>query len=278
MFKSFSFYKLIFIIVPIVIYYWFFSHNTRNEKSVQKSVQITIATDGAYYPWEFVDSKTGKLKGFEIDLVNEIAKRNNLKVKFKIVPWEALMPSLVKKDVDMILGGISITEEREKNGVFLTPYLEPPLKFYGNKKIFAKYQNTNDIKALKAGVQNRSIGVQKGTVHYTFLKKYFKGAKIRIYGSHSQMFLDLESGRIDAVFSELYETKIRIKKDKFTKGVFFGPSINSNYDKILGKGMSILVQRDFKYIKDFNKTIMDLKKEGWISKKSKQYFIGDYSI
>ncbi len=278
MFKGFSFYKLFFIIVPVLVYYVFFFHNTKEKSGVQKSVQIIVATDGAYYPWEFVDSKTGQIKGFEVDLINEIAKRNNLTIKFKMIPWEALMPSLIKKDVDMILGGISITPEREKNGTFLIPYIEPPLRFYGSKEIFKKYANIKDLMVLRQVVQNRSIGVQKGTLHYDFLKKHFKGIKIRVYGSHSQMFLDLESGRIDAVFSELHETRIRVKKDKFTEGIFFGPNINSNYDKILGKGMSFLVQKDFKYIKDFNKTIMNLKKEGWISKKSKQYFIEDYSI
>src|SRR6478736_6196693 len=74
---------------------------------------VKIATEGAYAPWNFTGAG-GKLEGFEIDLANDLCGR--MKVKCEVVPqdWDGIIPALNAKKYDVIMAGMSITEERKK--------------------------------------------------------------------------------------------------------------------------------------------------------------------
>src|SRR5512137_1545812 len=75
--------------------------------------EITIVTENAYPPLQFVD-KDGKAIGWEYDFVAELAKRLNFKVKIANTSWDAMIPAVSEGQYDVGMTGITITEERKE--------------------------------------------------------------------------------------------------------------------------------------------------------------------
>lgn len=89
---------------------------------------------GTFVPWAF-PNKNGELIGFEVDVSNKLAE--DLGVKLELVPtaWDAIIPSLVSGQYDLIIGGLTITEERAKTVDFTIPYEHSQVYAVVNKKI-----------------------------------------------------------------------------------------------------------------------------------------------
>ena len=71
----------------------------------QDYTKITIATEGAYKPWNFKDA-AGNLVGFEIDLANDLCARMNVDCTIVEQAWESIIPSLETKKFDAIMAGM----------------------------------------------------------------------------------------------------------------------------------------------------------------------------
>ncbi|GLS85445.1 basic amino acid ABC transporter substrate-binding protein [Cypionkella aquatica] len=84
--------------------------------------EITIVTENAYPPLQFVD-KSGAAVGWEYDAIAEMAKRMNFKVKYENTSWDAMIPAVSDGQYDMGMTGITITDERKGKVDFSEPYL-----------------------------------------------------------------------------------------------------------------------------------------------------------
>ena len=76
--------------------------------------KIRIGTEGAYEPWNFTDA-SGNLVGAELDLARDLCKRMNAECEFVQQDWDGIIPALVNGKYDVIMAGMSVTEERKKN-------------------------------------------------------------------------------------------------------------------------------------------------------------------
>ena len=74
---------------------------------------IVIATEGSFPPSNMT-RPNGELYGFEIDMVNEIAKRQNLKVEMISQAWDGMIQGLIDGKYDAIVDGVSITPARQE--------------------------------------------------------------------------------------------------------------------------------------------------------------------
>ncbi len=74
-----------------------------------------------FAPWAMRD-KQGALIGFEIDVAHRLATDNGWQVEFVPTAWDGIIPSLLAKKYDVIIGGLTITPEREKSVRFTQAY------------------------------------------------------------------------------------------------------------------------------------------------------------
>src|SRR5512147_3293694 len=88
-----------------------------------KGRTIVAVTENAYTPLNFVDPKTGKAVGWEYDAVEEIAKRLNAKVQWKIASWDTMIQAVRDGQFDVGMDGITITDERKAQVDFSDPYM-----------------------------------------------------------------------------------------------------------------------------------------------------------
>ena len=135
--------------------------------------KLIIATDATYPPFEYKDG--GKLMGFDVDLGNEIARRMGVKAEWLPLEWTAVLGSLEAHKADLILSGMTITEERKKKGyTFSRPY------FLSGQSIARRTEDNsintlNDLKQKTVSVQDETTGmyaVQKIGVPSNHIMKF----------------------------------------------------------------------------------------------------------
>lgn len=90
-------------------------------KEVSTTPSYIFAANCAWPPLEFVD-ENGDIVGFEIDLVHEIAKVQNVKITIQNVAWDGIFAGLSNGAYDAVASGVSITDERKKTMGFSTPH------------------------------------------------------------------------------------------------------------------------------------------------------------
>ena len=154
--------------------------------------KITVATDATFKPFEYMDDK-GNMVGFDIDLMNEIAKKANLSIEWVNVPFESLLAGLSTCQYDMAIAGISITPARQKDMLFSDPYMDAGLVVVVQKSN-TTIQSKDDLKGLK-------VAAQLGTTGEIEAQK-IEGVTYKPYDTFDLAFLDLANGQIDAVIAD----------------------------------------------------------------------------
>lgn len=82
---------------------------------------LRVGTSAGYAPLTF--KKDGTLTGMEIDLANAVGQQLNVPVQFVELPFEGLIPALTEGKIDVIMSGLSITDERSRQVLFTNPYV-----------------------------------------------------------------------------------------------------------------------------------------------------------
>ncbi|WP_146551820.1 ABC transporter substrate-binding protein [Rummeliibacillus sp. SL167] len=163
---------------------------------IKKKGKIVIAT-GDYYPFEYLDKKTQKLVGYDIDLGNKIGKALGVDVEWKQMQFTALVPSLQNKQVDLVIGAMYITDERKEVVDFADPYLDTGM-------VLVKAKNDKSISSKK-DLDGKKVGVKAGATSEQVAQKLkAEGANIKIvaYKEALDAIKDLEIGRVDVVVND----------------------------------------------------------------------------
>lgn len=93
-----------------------FSHAGEIADRVEKTKTLLVGTEGTYAPFTFHD-KSGKLTGFDVEVIRKVAEKLGLKVEFKETQWDAMYAGLNAKRFDVIANQTNPSPERLKNTV-----------------------------------------------------------------------------------------------------------------------------------------------------------------
>ncbi|RWA60013.1 transporter substrate-binding domain-containing protein [Mesorhizobium sp.] len=252
---------------------------------------ITIATEGAYPPWNYTNSD-GSLGGYEIDLTKILCER--MKIKCDVVPqeWSGIIPGLTVGKYDAIIASMGVTEERKKVVAFSKPYAKAPNGFLttgdnalkdlpdaGQSFDLAKSPKDAEaaIEVLKGKLAGKVIGVQTGTTAATFASQYFKNLEIREYPSFEQLGLELTAARIDVAIANVTAFKAVIDANAKGALVFAGPTFAGG---VLGLGTTNVALRpkDDALRAAFDDAITAINKDGTNKALTAKWFGVDISI
>lgn len=217
--------------------------------------KVRVATEGAYPPWNTTDP-SGKLLGFDIDVIQEVCKRVNLECEIIAQAWKGIIPGLTAGKYDAIIAGMQITDKRLEVIDFAGPYAKTPGSFATLKgSPLLKFKSRLDtvtlneidaeeqklIDEIKALLKGKVVGVQTTTTHSNFLDTYFKDvADIRKYDTQENVLLDLSAGRMAAAEASLSYWIPIMKKDQGKDIALLGPAWNGD---IFGLGNGIGVRK-----------------------------------
>jgi polar amino acid transport system substrate-binding protein len=156
--------------------------------------KLTFVTDSDYPPFHYYD-EVGSLTGFNVDLAKAICDQLDVQCEVKAVSWDDLIPSLDRGDADAAIASMRITAEALEKADFTSRYYATPARFVAKK--------ASDLKDISPeALAGKKIGVEKGTGHEAYLKKYFPDAAIASFATPEEAEKFLKDGAIDLVFGD----------------------------------------------------------------------------
>lgn len=150
------------------------------------SLVVGMAT---FVPWA-MKSKTGELIGFEIDVAKKLAEDMKLKVEFVPTPWSGIIPALLTGKFDIIIGGMTVTTERNLKVNFTDPYDYSGLMLVGNKRLAGKWTKLKDFDRPDVVITARL-----GTPAADSIKMFMPKAQARLFDDDAQARQELLNGK-----------------------------------------------------------------------------------
>jgi len=221
------------------------------------AADVRIGTEGAYAPWNFMDDD-GKLAGYEVALGNELCSRAGMSCEFVINEWDSIIPNLIAGNYDIIMAGMSVTDERKQTIAFSADYYPPdPSKFAGAANLDVDFDNLQGLK----------IGAQGATIQAAYLEETLaEGNTILSYETPDQSVADLVAGNIDLLLAD------NSFLDPVVEGsggaiAFVGP------DVAIGGGVAIgMRQGEDDLSGKLNAALESMKADGSLDKLIMEYF------
>jgi len=147
---------------------------------------VRMGTEGAYPPWNFIND-AGAVDGFERELGDELCKRAELNCEWVTNEWDSIIPNLVSGNYDVIIAGMSITDERDEVIDFTQAYTPP------DPSTFAAVSADVD---LAGGV----IAAQTGTIQAGYVAE--TGATLVEFATPDETIAAVVNGEADAVLAD----------------------------------------------------------------------------
>jgi polar amino acid transport system substrate-binding protein len=147
---------------------------------------VRLGTEGAYPPYNFIND-AGEVAGFERELGDELCKRAGLTCEWVTNAWDSIIPNLQSGNYDVIIAGMSITDEREEVVDFAQGYLPPTKSAY--------LAATADVD-LKSG----PVSAQTGTIQASYIAE--QGMTLVEYATPEETIAAVKNGEAVAVFAD----------------------------------------------------------------------------
>ncbi len=157
------------------------------------TMPLRIGVEGAYPPFSQV-GPDGELSGFDIDIARALCAQMQTPCELVQQNFDGMIPALNASKIDAVIASLSITAERKQSVDFSDKYYKTP------GRLVARRGSLPD--ASVAGLADRRIGVQRASSYDRFATDSFVRSEIVRYTKQDDAFLDLASGRIDAVLCD----------------------------------------------------------------------------
>lgn len=151
---------------------------------------LIIGTDTNYVPFEFLDEETGEYIGFDIDLMDEIAKEIGFTYELKPMDFAGIVPSLQTNQLDMAIAGISMDEEKEQTVDFSLPYYDA-----GTGILVREDDAIQTIDDLEGKI----VATKQGTASYEYATQLEGLKDVVPFPNIDQAYMELQKGSADAV-------------------------------------------------------------------------------
>ena len=224
--------------------------------AVSHAAEINVGANIGNVPWEFQDA-SGKMVGFEIDLMTEVGKRLGMDVKFTNIPFAGLFAAVQSGQIDAAVSSITITKKRLESVSFAQPYYD------SDQSLTVK--SDSGITGL-AGMAGKTVGVDTGStgdIWTTAHQAETKIATINKYEGLQPAMLDLQAGRIDGYISDI-PALLYYSKDKPQFKVVERIKTTEQY--------SVMFAKDAPLAAKVNDVITALKKDGTLAKIHETWF------
>jgi polar amino acid transport system substrate-binding protein len=156
--------------------------------------ELVVASSATYAPFAF-ENKDKQIVGFDIDIINAIAKQQGLKIKIVNTPWSGIFAALNNGDVDLIISGVTINDKRKQSYDFSPPY------FVAHQLIAVPKSSTATTLKSLAG---KKIAVVNASAADDVVSREFgkTNPDIRRFESTPLIISELAGGGVDAAIGD----------------------------------------------------------------------------
>ncbi|MCO4317391.1 transporter substrate-binding domain-containing protein [Phyllobacterium sp. 21LDTY02-6] len=231
--------------------------------------QVTVVTENAYPPLQFIDPKSGQPVGWEYDAMNEIAKRLNFKVEYLNTSWDAMIQAVADNQYQIGMTGITINEERKQKVDFSEPYMrsEQFMLVRSDEKRF------DDAKGF-AATEDALVGAQPGTTNFyvaahEVLDGNEQNPRIKLFETFGATVEALKTGDVDMVLTDSTAGSGYAAASGGALKLVGGPLGAEEFGFIFPKGSE--------FVTPVNAAIAALKNDGTFDRLNKKWFL-DYKL
>ncbi|OLF37037.1 MULTISPECIES: ABC transporter substrate-binding protein [unclassified Psychrobacter] len=219
---------------------------------------LRIGTEGAYAPFNYTNAD-GTLGGFDVDMANAICADMQVTCEITAQDWDGIIPGLKAGKYDAIVAAMSITPERAQQVSFTDPYFSNTLVFLAKKDSSFDPRQSSDI-------NTHSIAAQRSTISSQWLEDAYPKANMKLYDTLSNAFLDLGSGRVDAMISDKLPALEWLSSPSGSGYVIKGDEID------IDDNFAIAVRPGDALQAKINQSLANLKADGTYDKLNQKYF------
>jgi len=222
--------------------------------SLYGAEKLYVGTEAEFEPFEYMQD--GKVVGFDIDLITEISKLIGRDIQIDAMKFDGLLPALQAKKIDIIIAGMTVTEERKNFVNFSDTY------YTSEQMIVLNKEGNTEIKSFK-DLPRKSVGVVLG---YTadIIVSEIEGVNINRYNATSEAIMALKAKKIDAIVFDSEPAKKYSSKNPELL-VLTTDAAKEEYAIALRK-------EDTQLLEEINKALATLKTNGKYDELMKKYF------
>lgn len=166
-------------------------------QSILKRGELRVGFESGYMPFEMTD-KNGKFVGFDMDTARELAKSMGVKFVPVNTDWAGIISGLLTDKYDIIIGGMTVTQERNLKINFANPYIVVGQTILISSKLKDTVKSYKDLNDPKYVVTSRL-----GTTGEQAIKKYMPKATYKSYDAEADAALEVVQGKADAMVYDL---------------------------------------------------------------------------
>ncbi|WP_230659119.1 transporter substrate-binding domain-containing protein [Psychrobacter sp. I-STPA10] len=223
---------------------------TTDGDQTAETQHLRIATEGAYPPFNFTNPD-GTLGGFDVEVAKALCTQMQADCEIVAQDWDGIIPGLLAKKYDAVVAGMSITDERLEKVDFTEPYFANTMVWLAKKD--SNFDPNN--------ISGKSLGGQRSTTPGTYLQDNYEGKNdnhVNLYDSYDNAYLDLKSGRSDAVLAEKVSAKDWLKTNP--DFIIVGDEIDNN------DNIAIAVRKGDGLKAEFDKALTAIRENGELAK------------
>lgn len=183
-------------------------------ESIMKKGEIRVGFEAGYMPFEMTDKK-GKFVGFDIDVAKEMAKAMDVKFVPVNTAWDGIIPSLITGKFDIIMSGMTVTQERNLKISFADPYIVIGQTILLSKKHEATVKSYKDLNDPKFVVTSKL-----GTTGEQATKRKIPKCTYKSFETETEAFLEVINGKADAYVYDQPNCVVLMAKQGAGKLVF----------------------------------------------------------
>ena len=217
---------------------------------------LNVGAYPANPPWEY-KAADGHFEGFEVDVVNDVAKRLSTTATIQDYGFQALFAGVSSGRIAMAISSITITPERLKNQAFTQPYYD------SDGAILTKADSA--VASMEA-LKGKTLGVIASSSGEAFLKKNGEAmgvTDVKSYNSQDNLMLDVKTGRIDGGVGEVAGFEYAMSKSPGYKIAVRIPT---------GEHFAIMMKKGSPLLQPVNDAISAMKQDGTLASIHKKWF------
>ncbi len=210
--------------------------------------KIIVGTSADFPPFEYKD-ENGTIVGFDVEMITAILTNQGYEVEVRDILWETLIPALQNGQINVIVAGMSITDERKEIVDFSDPYFDADLSVLIKKGSGIVVNNVSSLANLTVGVQTGTTGdiwVFDNLVNVSLTPE----DKYKRYETYDLAVLDLKNGNVQILV--LDKPVAQVFAEDNTLQVAYTIVSDDNYGIAVQKGNTELLQK-------INQGLADLK-------------------
>ncbi|WP_297208205.1 basic amino acid ABC transporter substrate-binding protein [uncultured Brachyspira sp.] len=226
------------------------------QKKQEEKNKLYVGTNAEFEPFEYRDGD--KIVGFDVDLITEIAKLIGVEIEFKDMKFDGLLPALESKNIDIIVAGMTATDERRKFVNFSDPY-------YESQQTILVHKDNRDIYGFDS-LQGKNVGVVLGYTGDLAVSE-MSNVNVQRYGATSEAIIALKSKKVDAVVLDSEPAKQYFDKNNDLKLVI------SLTDSVKEEYAIAMRKEDTELLAKVNEALQTIKDNGTYDALISKYFV-----